>query len=761
MTIASITNRYAYSGNDVTTAFAYSSMFLANADLVVVLVSSAGLETVKTLTTHYTVTGAGTGTGTVTMLTAPATGETLVIYGDPSLTQGVDLVEGDNLDPNAQIETPLDRLTLITQRLDSRVDRAVRLPEGTSASVDPKLPVPAGGQTFGWNATATELVNIELESGTSLVSLAASSGSSLMGHIAAGDGAVATTTQAKQRERVTVQDYGTAAVATTAFTKALARLSALGGGVLKVPYAEYDFAITGDSSTILIPSNVALEIAPGTIFNWSYWGSPLFGIINKTNVHVIGDALFKWAGTFGTTTGSRDAFSYGLAIAAYEWCAHIACMGSEHVKIQGLRCEGDTTSNTQNIFISAQGKSTGAKAKNVVIEDIYSNDVSQTILMSGLQLFKVKDIRSDRYSQASNALYGPGHVVYCSDISDQGEISNISDAATQIDAYTDGGHTVAAKSCTNVRINNISSNRPEGILTLGLTSGNTHSVDVSKLNYYSADTTGGATSATGNIYISPTVGGFTYNNVSFEDVNLKMTTGDRAMFNCNVAAVTDAVNFKIRDLRMTKEVNGAGDNSNFLTFLGTGWDVDCTVTNMGTQNKPMVSWGTSLKSNIVLRICGGTQPIPRLNWTGSNSNKVTIINQSNRLTNFQEGNTAQTVSLLPITNMLTANLGVTTDPTFTVQLPAVGKYLLDVSLISSDNNHGRGGLYQIVFDDAATNDYTTATLIGSQYSKGSTITVLGVSVSATGLVTVTSTASSTTWIESYGYTLISAVRLDA
>lgn len=140
---ASQANRYTYTGNGVTTAFAYSSKFLANADLVVVLVNdTTGVETVKTLTTHYTVTGAGTSAGTVTMLTAPATGETLVIYGDPVISQLVDPVNGDGLDVDVAIEAPLDRLTIIARRLKDIVTRTLRQPEGDTADID-RLPAKA------------------------------------------------------------------------------------------------------------------------------------------------------------------------------------------------------------------------------------------------------------------------------------------------------------------------------------------------------------------------------------------------------------------------------------------------------------------------------------------------------------------------------------------------------------------------------------------------------------------------------------------
>ena len=58
MTIASTTNRVTYTGNGVTTAFAFSYPFFADADLVVIeTIIATGVQTTKTLTTHYTISG--------------------------------------------------------------------------------------------------------------------------------------------------------------------------------------------------------------------------------------------------------------------------------------------------------------------------------------------------------------------------------------------------------------------------------------------------------------------------------------------------------------------------------------------------------------------------------------------------------------------------------------------------------------------------------------------------------------------------------
>jgi hypothetical protein len=91
------------------------------------------------------------------MIVAPATGETLVIYGDPALTQGLDLIENDNA-PAEEEEKAWDRLTLICQRLSNRIDRATRLTDAFAAVFDPSLPsVLTGSRLIGTNAANTGL----------------------------------------------------------------------------------------------------------------------------------------------------------------------------------------------------------------------------------------------------------------------------------------------------------------------------------------------------------------------------------------------------------------------------------------------------------------------------------------------------------------------------------------------------------------------------------------------------------------------------
>jgi hypothetical protein len=158
MTINTTTNRAEFSGDDVTTVFPFGYYFLAEADLVVIeTVIATGFQTTKTLTTHYTVSGEGNPAGgSVTMLTAPASTVTLTIYRDPSAIQDVDLVEGDPLPVETAVEQPLDKLTMIVQRIKEVIGRSLRLPEGDTGFVDADMYLPAevdrASKYFGFDA---------------------------------------------------------------------------------------------------------------------------------------------------------------------------------------------------------------------------------------------------------------------------------------------------------------------------------------------------------------------------------------------------------------------------------------------------------------------------------------------------------------------------------------------------------------------------------------------------------------------------------
>jgi microcystin-dependent protein len=135
MTVSSTTTKVSYSGNGSTTVFAYTFKIFADADLtVIVRTDSTGAEVTKTLTTDYTVSGAGNVSGgNVTFVTAPASGETVVIKRNLALTQSTDYTPNDPF-PAASHEDALDRQMFIAQQQEERFGRALVFPETDTAS---------------------------------------------------------------------------------------------------------------------------------------------------------------------------------------------------------------------------------------------------------------------------------------------------------------------------------------------------------------------------------------------------------------------------------------------------------------------------------------------------------------------------------------------------------------------------------------------------------------------------------------------------
>ena len=127
MTVSSTTTKNSYSGNGSTTVFAYAFKIFAEADLKVIVRSSTGTETTKTLNADYTVSGVGvTSGGNVTFGSAPASGETVLIRREAALTQTTDYTANDPF-PAEDHENALDKLTFHTQQQQEELDRLIKL----------------------------------------------------------------------------------------------------------------------------------------------------------------------------------------------------------------------------------------------------------------------------------------------------------------------------------------------------------------------------------------------------------------------------------------------------------------------------------------------------------------------------------------------------------------------------------------------------------------------------------------------------------
>ncbi len=166
MTISSTTVKNSYSGNGTLDTFNYTFKVFADADIQVIIRDATATETVKTLTTHYTVTGAGNANGGTIVFTTgniPTATETVVIRRASPQTQAIDYIANDPF-PAESHEEGLDRSMMAIQQLQEEIDRSIKLSR-TNTMTSTEFAVGAterAGKIFGFDDNGELVVSQEL-----------------------------------------------------------------------------------------------------------------------------------------------------------------------------------------------------------------------------------------------------------------------------------------------------------------------------------------------------------------------------------------------------------------------------------------------------------------------------------------------------------------------------------------------------------------------------------------------------------------------
>jgi len=158
VTIANNQRKKIYVGNGAATAWPFSFKAFVESDVEVYITDANGVDT--KLTTGYRV-SLNTGAGGEVTYPYPTTGakltasEKISIARDVPLSQEVDLVDQGPLFAEV-LEEALDRVTVINQQQQEKLDRALVIPL-SNEGIDVNLPSPVSLHSFRWNVEANKL----------------------------------------------------------------------------------------------------------------------------------------------------------------------------------------------------------------------------------------------------------------------------------------------------------------------------------------------------------------------------------------------------------------------------------------------------------------------------------------------------------------------------------------------------------------------------------------------------------------------------
>lgn len=242
MTVTVNDRRLSAPGNGVATLFNGPKVFDATHLSVYLVDDATGVATLQVNPTNYSVGRLGLTPSQVTMVTAPATGKTVLMLRTVPLTQSMRFTNQGAFLPELH-EDALDIAAQRDQQLNDMLARALRLSDTSPSSASTVLPEPQGSYLLGWNSAKSALQNYSMPD--------VSTGTWAPGYA----GAVATRTIADTfRDTLSVKDFGAVGNGTTddtaAINAAISYAGTIGGATIFFPKGTYKV-----SSTITIAVN--------------------------------------------------------------------------------------------------------------------------------------------------------------------------------------------------------------------------------------------------------------------------------------------------------------------------------------------------------------------------------------------------------------------------------------------------------------------------------------------------------------------------
>jgi hypothetical protein len=245
MTVSTFTLPTSINGSGTTGPFTTGFPVRDQTWLVVKKVLIAdGTSTTLTLTTDYTVSGVGGATADVTTVASVSAAYRIVLDLNVPITQTVDYEENDPF-PAETHEAALDKLTFIAKQIGTAQDKAIRIPNTESTTVQLPVSSARANKALVFDASGNVGVSIddyEDQADDAAISAAAAAAS-------AGSASTSASTATTQAGIATTQ----AGIATTAASTAAAAVaSALWRGMVRITSADSPYTVAQAQNGYLI-----------------------------------------------------------------------------------------------------------------------------------------------------------------------------------------------------------------------------------------------------------------------------------------------------------------------------------------------------------------------------------------------------------------------------------------------------------------------------------------------------------------------------
>lgn len=162
MTVSTNISSVRYQGNGVTNTFSFNGRIFTSSDLSVDIITRSTDTVVETLSiSDYTVSLVSSESAEIVVSgpKIPSASQDILIYRNIDINQSLRLPTG-TVFPASDVESALDRLTILIQDSQDDGSRSLVFPQNISGITAPYLPSPEDGKLLVWDGTSGSVSNL-------------------------------------------------------------------------------------------------------------------------------------------------------------------------------------------------------------------------------------------------------------------------------------------------------------------------------------------------------------------------------------------------------------------------------------------------------------------------------------------------------------------------------------------------------------------------------------------------------------------------